>query len=108
MALASADPQPVPVETMNPEDIAPAMETQVMMAALEPAAPLVKADIPVASIPAPRLASVTQPVRAQNVSEYVVQLGSFSSAHSVDQAWKQLSGIGRAHSSTPDTQWHLV
>src|SRR3546814_16844759 len=63
MALASADPQPVPVETMNPEDIAPAMETQVTMAALEPAAPLVKADIPVASIPAPRLASVTQPVR---------------------------------------------
>src|SRR3546814_1036546 len=39
MALASADPQPVPVETMNPEDIAPAMETQVTMAALEPAAP---------------------------------------------------------------------
>src|SRR3546814_6066429 len=67
MALASADAQPVPVETVRPEDIAPAMETQVTMAALEPAAPLIKADIPAASIPAPRLASVTQPARAKNV-----------------------------------------
>src|SRR3546814_8818452 len=63
----------------------------VTMAALEPAAPLIKADIPAASIPAPRLASVTQPARAKNVSDYVVQLGAFSSAHSVNQAWKQIS-----------------
>src|SRR3546814_10318652 len=42
-------------------------------------------------IPAPRLASVTQPARAKNVSDYVVQLGAFSSAHSVNQAWKQIS-----------------
>src|SRR3546814_14022480 len=81
MALASADAQPVPVETVRPEDIAPAMETQVTMAALEPAAPLIKADIPQASIPAPRLTSVTQPARAKTVSDYVVQLGAFSRHH---------------------------
>src|SRR3546814_12266797 len=75
LALASADAQPVPVETVRPADIAPAMETQVTMAALEPAAPLIKADIPAASIPAPRLASVTRPPRANNVSGYVVRFG---------------------------------
>src|SRR3546814_7887347 len=30
-------------------------------------------------------------LRAKNVSDYVVQLGAFSSAHSVNQAWKQIS-----------------
>src|SRR3546814_15663062 len=54
MALASADPQPVPVDTTNPEDIATAMETNVTMTALEPAAPLVPSELPVAGRPPPR------------------------------------------------------
>lgn len=90
-ALAAADIPAPAAETASLMEFAPPTETQVLVA--QAATPSI--------VPTPIPASFSAPVasprkiaaaRSSGSSGYVIQLGAFSSAEGVNQAWSKISG----------------